>query len=213
MQTEQAQMTETATANEGSTASQNVVTEGQPAEATKQESAASEGQSADKSAGKESEQGTVYGAPETYQFTAPEGFELGDAGIGAFSEFAKKSNLSQDAAQALLTEMVPAMAQRQAEALEQMKGEWTNSAKSDKEFGGDSFDANLATAKKALETFGTPEFSEFLETSGLGNHPEMIRVLYRAGKAISEDSFVPARGSNAAGEVSMAQRMYPNMNP
>jgi hypothetical protein len=49
---------------------------------------------------------------------------------------------------------------------------------------------NLSVAKKALDAFGSPELRVLLEQSGLGNNPEVIRFMFRAGKAISEDSFV-----------------------
>jgi hypothetical protein len=45
-------------------------------------------------------------------------------------------------------------------------------------------------AKKALDAFGTAELRSLLNESGLGNHPEVIRFMFRAGKAISEDSMV-----------------------
>jgi hypothetical protein len=45
-------------------------------------------------------------------------------------------------------------------------------------------------AKKALDAFGTTELRSLLNESGLGNHPEVIRFMFRAGKAISEDSMV-----------------------
>ena len=69
---------------------------------------------------------------------------------------------------------------------------------SDDEFGGETFDANLKVAKSALDAFGTDPFKQLLSESGLGNHPEVIRFMYRAGKAISEDSYVGnSQGANA----------------
>ena len=48
--------------------------------------------------------------------------------------------------------------------------------------------------------FGTEPFKQLLSESGLGNHPEVIRFMYRAGKAISEDSYVGnSQGANAQG--------------
>jgi len=46
--------------------------------------------------------------------------------------------------------------------------------------------------------------------TGLGNHPEVIRAFYKAGKAISEDRFIP--GSPKGAEMDMAKRMFPTMN-
>jgi hypothetical protein len=52
-------------------------------------------------------------------------------------------------------------------------------------------------AKKALDAFGTAELRSLLNESGLGNHPEVIRFMFRAGKAISEDSMVTGNKGEA----------------
>jgi hypothetical protein len=131
------------------------------------------------------DQAKPQGAPEKYEFTLPEGIQLDDQGTAAFSEIAKELNLSQDAAQKVLDKMGPVIAGRHAETLAQAKAQWVEGAKSDKEFGGDQLGENLAIAKKGLDTFGTPELRTLLNESGLGNHPEIIRAFFRAGKAIS----------------------------
>jgi hypothetical protein len=149
----------------------------------------------------------VEGAPETYAFVAPEG-QTYDANIlTAFEASAKEANLTQDAAQKLLDSMAPKIAERQTEQVLAINKEWLDSSKSDKEFGGDALDANLGIAKKALDTFGSPELSKLLGTTGLGNHPEVIRAFYKIGKAISEDTFVS--GAAPTGKpVSAASILY-----
>ena len=69
------------------------------------------------------------------------------------------------------------------------------SARADKEFGGEKLDENLAIAKTALDKFATPEFTKLLNDTGLGNHPEVLRVFVRAGKAISPDSVIPGKAA------------------
>jgi hypothetical protein len=135
--------------------------------------------------------GNSTGAPESYDLKVPEGAAMDTEGVTAFGQFARELNLSNEAAQKMMDKMAPAMAQRQQAAIDKAITTWGESAKTDKEFGGQQLDQNLAVAKKALDTFGTPELRELLVKSGLGNHPEVIRVFYRAGKAISEDNFVP----------------------
>ena len=64
--------------------------------------------------------------------------------------------------------------------------------------------------------FGTDALKSLLTESGLGNHPEVIRFMYRAGKAISEDSYVGnSEGANAKGNVpkdfnGIANALYSN---
>lgn len=149
------------------------------------------------------------GAPESYEFNPPEGREFDADVLGVFSEAAKEANLSQESAQKVLDKIAPALAAKQERMMEAARAEWVESAKADKEFGGDKLAENVAVAKKALEAFGTPELTALLNESGLGNHPEIIRAFYRAGKAISEDGFVAGRGSGAA-PADPAKVLFPN---
>jgi hypothetical protein len=130
------------------------------------------------------------GAPEKYEFKAPEGKEFDADVLTAYSKVAKELNLTQDAAQKLLDQMGPVMAQRQSDQIQAVRKSWTEASTADKEFGGEKLSENLGTARKALDMFGTAELRNLLNESGLGSHPEVIRFMYRAGKAISEDRFV-----------------------
>lgn len=152
------------------------------------------------------------GAPEAYEFKAPEGAAFDEAVIGAFSEVAKELDLPQDAAQKVLDKMAPVIQARQAEQLSAAREEWAAATRADKEIGGDKLAENLALAKKARDQFTTPEFRELLEASGLGNHPEVIRVFVKVGKATSEDGFVAGGGKTTPTD---ARRLYSasNMNP
>lgn len=150
-----------------------------------------------------SEQETKEGAPEKYEFNN----EVADAPdvldpevLTAFGEVAKELDLPQDAAQKVLDKVAPVIQARQAEQVEKARIDWAEESKSDQEFGGETFETNLEVAKTALNAFGTDPFKQLLSESGLGNHPEVIRFMYRAGKAISEDSYVGnSQGANAQG--------------
>ena len=151
---------------------------------------------------KTSESETPEGAPEKYEFNnkvadAPD--ELDPEVLTAFGDVAKELNLPQDAAQKVLDKVAPVIQARQAKAIEQTKVEWANQSKSDQEFGGESLTDNLDVAKTSLDTFGTDALKSLLQETGLGNHPEVIRFMYRAGKAISEDSYV-GNSEGAAGK-------------
>lgn len=139
------------------------------------------------------------GAPENYQFTSPEGATYDSKVIDTFKDLAREQNMTQAAAQKMLDGMSGVMAARQQENLESIRADWLAQSKADKEFGGDKLAVNLAQAKRALESFGTPELNKMLEDSGLGSHPEMVRLFYRVGKAIGEDGFVGGKpGSGKA---------------
>ena len=154
------------------------------------------------------------GAPEAYEpFKAPQGVEFDGEVVGAFTEMARELDLPQDKAQAVIDKMTPIMQTRQMARFEAARQEWAQSSRADKEFGGDKFDENLGLAKKAMDAFATPELRTLLDQSGFGNHPEMIRMFYRAGKAISEDRHVAGRGGVAQAGDARALYKASNMNP
>jgi hypothetical protein len=134
------------------------------------------------------------GAPETYDFKAPEGKEYDSAVLTSFSDAAKAANLTQDAAQKLLESMAPTLATRQQEQVKAIQTGWADASKTDKEFGGEKLQENLAVAQKALAAYSTPEFRKLLDNTGLGNHPEVIRAFVKIGKGMNEDGFVAGRG-------------------
>lgn len=154
-------------------------------------------------------------APEKYEFKAPEGREFDAETIARFSEVAKELNLTNEAAQSILDKMGPQLASRQESQIKAIQNQWMQASTADKEFGGEKLTENLSVAKKALDAFGSPELRTLLNESGLGNHPEIIRILYRAGKAISEDQMVSGNKGTAkpAGPKSfadLADALYSN---
>ena len=150
--------------------------------------------------------------PEQYaDFAFEEGKALDTGLADDIKSTAKELGLTQSQAQKLADlalKRTESAQSQQAEMLAQARDEWAGQAKADKEFGGDAIEANLATARKALDTFGTPELKALLNESGLGNHPEVIRFFYRSGKAISEDRVI--RGGAAGQPTDPAKRLFPN---
>ena len=110
--------------------------------------------------------------------------------------------------------MAPVLAARQTEQIAKARNEWADTSRADKEFGGEKLAENLATAKKAMDAFATPELRTLLDESGLGNHPEVIRMFYRTGKAMSEDRFVTGQAAKGVPEKD-PRSVYraSNMNP
>ena len=150
-----------------------------------------------------SEQETKQGAPDNYEFNskvadAPQ--ELDSEVLTAFGDVAKELDLPQEDAQKVLDKVAPVIQERQAKMLEQVRADWASESQSDEEFGGEALNENLNVAKQALDAFGTDAFKSLLQETGFGNHPEIIRFMYRAGKAISEDSYVGnSQGANPRG--------------
>tara|TARA_R100000656_G_scaffold27903_2_gene24423 strand:+ start:285 stop:908 length:624 start_codon:yes stop_codon:yes gene_type:complete len=148
-------------------------------------------------------------APEEYSvFDLPEDFSFNEETLSDYHTFAKENNLTQEQAQRGVDMVAKMKEAEMAQWVEQQKS-WVDDAKSDAEYGGEKFDENISIAVKARDSFGTPEFNEMLDSSGLGNHPEMIRFLNRVGKAISEDSVVVG-GANTT-EKTREAVLYPSM--
>ncbi len=218
-------MTEANQTNEGDTQQPVDATTEQSTEATtetkQQAEAVQDQQDSDESSAESetSESETPEGAPEKYEFNskvadAPD--ELDPEVLTAFGEVAKDLDLSQEAAQKVLDKVAPVIQARQAQEVEKVRADWASESQSDKEFGGENLKANLEVAKSSLNAFGTDALKSLLSESGLGNHPEVIRFMYRAGKAISEDSYVGnSQGANAKSGVpkdfnGIANALYSN---
>ena len=161
---------------------------------------------ADKESADKAEKEKKPSAPEKYEFAAPEGQELDANALSVFEPIAKELGLTQEQAQKLV-DIYPQIQQQQAEAWSKQGEEWREQVKSDKEIGGDKYTANVGNAQKALDQFGSPALREYLETTLLGNHPELVRFFAKVGKAVSEDTMVMP---NNGGQLSAADVLYGN---
>lgn len=152
-------------------------------------------------------------APEAYtDFTLPEGVELDGQALEKATPVFKELGLTQEQAQRLVdlqAEMVQEGVQKQTEQFSQLIEGWQKDAAADKEFGGEDFNKNVGIAQQAIAAFGTPELKQLMEDHGVGNHPEMIRFMWKVGLKIKQD--VPGNhGSASEGKKDRASIMYPN---
>lgn len=177
--------------------------EKQATEKTAEELAA---EKAEKDAADKAEKDKKPAAPEKYEFSAPEGQELDANALSVFEPIAKELGLTQEQAQKLV-DIYPQIQQQQAEAWSKQIAEWGEQVKADKEIGGDKFNASVGLAQRALDQFGNPELREYLNASGLGNHPALVRFCAKVGKSMAEDSFVVP---NQGGQRSAADILYGN---
>ena len=170
-----------------------------PTESTESDAVKEEGQ----------EETEVASAPESYEvFDLPDDFDMNNDTLEEYHTFAKENNLTQEQAQRGV-DMVAQMKQAEMNQWVEQQKSWVDEAKSDAEYGGEKFDESISVAVKARDSFGTSEFNEMLDSSGLGNHPEMIRFLNRVGKAISEDSVIV--GGSSTSNLTREAVLYPSM--
>lgn len=181
---------------------------------TGQQPATAEGTTASGDQQGTEEQAKPAGAPESYaEFTLPEGISLDKAALEGFTPLAKDLNLSQEQAQKVVDlyaqKMLPQIQQAFADQKAQMVEGWLQASIKDQDIGGARFDASVSTARKALDAFGTPALKAALDESGLGNHPELIRLLANIGNRISEDA-TASTTSATTGSRSAAEILYGN---
>lgn len=143
-------------------------------------------------------------APEKYEFKSAEGQELDAEAVKAFEPIAKELNLSNEQAQKLVdvygSKIMPKLVEQQAAQWQQQIEQWSEQVKADKDLG---TDASIGAAQKAMEKFGSPELKQYLNETGLGNHPELVRIFANIGKAMSEDGLVTGNsgGAKSAADV------------
>ncbi len=151
------------------------------------------------------------GAPDKYEFTPPEGTQVDAAYQEKFEGIARELNLTQEQASKLYAlggEMAQAQQAAFQNALTEQSVKWVEATRTDKEIGGDKFDASVANARKALATYATPELRELLEATRVGDHPEIIRLFNRIGQTISDDTIVNAPSSGGSERKSAASVLF-----
>lgn len=143
-------------------------------------------------------------APEKYEFKAAEGQELDAEAVKAFEPIAKELNLSNEQAQKLVdvygSTIMPHVMKQIDEQWSRQSEQWAEQVRADKDLGSD---ASIGAAQKAMDKFGSPELKQYLTETGLGNHPELVRIFANIGKAMSEDGLVTGNsgGAKSAADV------------
>ena len=122
-----------------------------------------------------------------------------------FRQLAHNLGLNNDQASVLFDAYINSVAGQQEheqEAFDQFEVENTQALQ--KEWGG-NFDKNVELARRAFMNFATPEAVEIMEQTGLGNHPEILKVFSRVGELLQEDSVLPGSSTPILGGMNPAQ--------
>lgn len=140
--------------------------------------------------------------PEEYaDFTVPDGVELDKELLTTeFEPFARELGLTQEKAQKLVdmgSKIVERMTTQMHDAHAERVAGWLETAKADAELKADIALGEKSEAARALNTIATPELKAYLNETGLGNHPEMIRMFLRIAPSMREDGL--ERGGAGSG--------------
>ena len=141
-----------------------------------------------------------------YEFKAPDGVELDKTQVDEFTAIAKELKLPKDAAQKVV-DLAVKREQARAEAFTKQVNDWAAQVKADPELGKDE---NLAAARKFVDTFGDDEIKGLLNSTGMGNHPAVVRFSLKASKTISEDKFIAGKSSAEPAKRDAASVLYGN---
>ncbi|MEL6799859.1 MAG: hypothetical protein AAFO80_08265 [Pseudomonadota bacterium] len=158
---------------------------------------------------------------ETAAFFGPNGEDLNFDGFDQFSAVAAEMDLSQHAVDQLVGAYAGVQAKRAqeiADAVGRMVQGWQDDARADPEIGRANWQSSVDSANRVIQQFGTPELvNDVLVGQGIGNHPEMVRLLARIGhslgatpepKTASYDGPAPATDRDA-----LASSMYSATTP
>jgi len=141
------------------------------------------------------------GVPEKYDFKIPEGTTVDQELMDEVSTFAKENNLSMKEAQRIAdlgAKLMTKQTDLRTQQFEDIKAQWLDTAKKDKEIGADVSKGADSVAARSFNTIATPEMKEMVDQYGIGNHPEMLRMFYRLSSLMKDDAMhMPGSGAGA----------------
>lgn len=151
---------------------------------------------------------------EDYKFELPKGIDETNPLFTPFREAAAKNGLTNEAAQALLNEVGPALAEQlQAphKAWESLQAEWQTKVKTDPELGGAKLPETVARVTGLLRQFGHPDLPAALAISGMGNNPALIFTLNKLALRVMEGTRPEIGGApatNGAAPAAGSRSLY-----
>ncbi len=141
-----------------------------------------------------------------YDFKVPEGVEIDAAMADEFKAIAKELKLPPEHAQKAV-DLVVRREQARAEQFAAQVQSWADEVKADPELGKPE---NLAMARKFIDTFGDDKIKSLLNSTGMGNHPDVVRLILKASKGMSEDRFAAGKSNAEPAKRDPASVLYGN---
>lgn len=103
--------------------------------------------------------------------------------------------------------------QEQQQLMVEAKKQWQSEIANDAEIGGQNLGQTKQFLAKAMQSYGSKDFADFLNLTGLGYNPHFVKFMAKIGKALSSDtSFVGGQTAPMQEEspLEKAKRRYPN---
>lgn len=154
--------------------------------------------------------------PAELELKAPEGFK-DDAAVAGIKALAGELGLDSPKAQKVLERFAAwqGEATKQAEeAFTQQDKSWAEALQKDPDIGGQKWDAARKDIGRAVQHFKAQGAMRALHSVGLGNHPELVKLMAAVGRALREDRVAGTSAAPAPSErLSDAVLFYgPNTN-
>lgn len=163
------------------------------------------------------------GAPEKYEFKAPEGFTLDEKAVEDASKVFKELGLPQEGAQKLIDLYIAKSneaAQAPYDLWKETQENWVKEIKADPEIGG-KLDQVRSTTAKAIDSLGpklAEQFREAMEFTGAGNNPAFVKAFYNLAQRVTEGGHVSGSGPTKQSQSttgnavpSAAEAIYPHL--
>lgn len=174
-------------------------------EVTKTEEVKSEESTEKQDEEKEEKEGEI-----SYDLKLAEESYLDKEVVEEVKAFAMENKLSNEAAQAMLKREEDAVAkyiESSDSAIDSQISKWREDVLADKVLGGENLETTKANSRRVVERFGTEGFIEILNSTGYGNHPEVVGFLNKLGSLMSEDSLISGK-SEAKPEKQLHEYFY-----
>ena len=130
-------------------------------------------------------------APEHYVLKNANGEDVEPQELEMMSRMFKDVNLSQEQAQKLYSAYEKeqgSFIEQSQKAFNQMRDDWFNQTISDPQLGGQNIGQTKLCIKRVMQQCGNKELSEFLNKTGLGFNPAMVRFMTKVGELLGNDN-------------------------
>lgn len=169
--------------------------------------------------------GTKPAAPETYTFAAPEGYTIDPKLLETAAPIFKELGLTNDQAQKLVDIQVAreiASAKSGTDAYAATRAEWQTAVKADPEISAAGLDRVKTDIGRVIATLPpelATDFRKAMDITGAGDHPAMVKALWKLSSLVTEGAHVTGKGPSSAGQrapgsierPSVASALYPKL--
>jgi hypothetical protein len=136
--------------------------------------------------------------PASYEIKLAEGFVVDEPSLNEFKTTAAELGLPPEGAQKLV-DLYTKVAQAQVAKLndasaaefQRQQSEWTQQVQAMPEFQGERAAQTTAFLGRVMDEFGSPEAREYLNSTGAGNHPAIVKMILGMANALLEGEPTP----------------------